>query len=162
MLFGRRSLRQEIVVEGGHSGETPGVGIRKNSRVPGAYNFLRKNTLLNHWGLPLSAVARPAQQVHTSGVSSGLLYHPPRAPPVRDKPFSQSPHRNSQRTAQLNDRSRTVWLSILPSGTPYTRDEMGPELVPPFPSLVQPCLENRTHIAQRPRTYTQPTQPPSC
>ena len=27
-----------------------------------------KNTLFNHWGLPLSAVARPAQQAHTSVV----------------------------------------------------------------------------------------------
>ena len=49
------------------------------------YIFPRKTPLpAKNGGLPLSAVARPAQQAHTSGVPSGLLYHPPRAPPVRD------------------------------------------------------------------------------
>jgi len=97
----------------------------------------------------LSATARQAQQAHTSGMSPGLSY--PLAPTSNTK---RSRLQAPQRMVQLGGQIEDGVAGSLASGTPYTRDEMGP--------VVPTCLENSTLIAQRPRTYTQPTQPTSC
>ena len=73
-------------------------------------------------GLPLSAVARPALQAQPL-VCRLVSCIPPRLPGALNRSLRAC---KLAKNGAAGGWSRTVWLSGLASGTPCTRDEMGP------------------------------------
>ena len=124
------------------------------------YIFLRKTPLsAKNGGLPLSAVARPAQQAHTSGVSPGLSYF--LAPTSNTKRSSNSSISKNGTTGWQN-RGRCGWQ--LQQSVYKRRDgARGPTLPrKQYAYIYRAAPRARTCIMPRLRTYTQPTQPSSC